>query len=111
MAKKLSKRDAYLQRVYGISEKQYQSLLEKQGGGCAICGKTPEQEGRNLAVDHLHKSPFTIRGVLCNYCNHRLVGRHNDPVLLRKIADYVSQDSGFYVPIKKKKKRRKKRKK
>lgn len=104
-------RDQYLRRTYGITLQQYQELLEKQGGGCAICGKTPEQEGKNLAVDHVHQKGGggPVRGILCGYCNHRRVGRHSDPTLLRKIAEYVSQHTGWFTPPKIKKKKRKKK--
>lgn len=108
MTKIKSKRDSYLRRVYGISLAQYEELLKKQGGGCAICGKTPEEEGRSLSVDHDHKNSF-IRGLLCSYDNHRVVGRHRDPELLRRVADYISQHTGWLVPKKKKKKRKKRR--
>jgi DNA-directed RNA polymerase subunit RPC12/RpoP len=109
--KKVSKRDAYLQRVYGITEKQYQSLLEKQGGGCAICGKTPEEEGKALAVDHVHirGGGGEVRGVLCSYCNHRIVGRHKDPDLLLRVSKYISQGTGWFTPKARKKSKRKKR--
>lgn len=103
----MTKRDAYLRRTYGITEAQYNLLLSQQGGGCAVCSRPAESFNKKLAVDHDHVSK-EIRGLLCGYCNHRLVGRHRDPVLLRKLADYVSQGTGWFVP--KKKKRRKKRK-
>ena len=105
----MTKRDAYLKSTYGITEKQYLSLLEKQDRGCAVCSRPAESFNKNLAVDHNHVTG-EIRGLLCAYCNHRLVGRHRDPDLLRRIADYISQGSGWFVPKKKKKKRRKKRK-
>lgn len=104
-----SSREKYLLRKYGITLTQYNQLLKKQGGGCAICGKTPEKEGKSLAVDHSHKPPFEVRGILCAYCNHRLVGRHTDPDLLSRIARYISQGTGWFVPVKKKKRKRKKR--
>lgn len=102
-------RDSYLRRQYGITEKQYKELLEQQGGGCAICGKTPEEEGRNLAVDHNHKSG-EIRGILCAYHNHRVVGKWTDVDLLRKVLEYISQGTGLFVPEDKKSGRRRKRK-
>lgn len=105
----MSSRDAYLRRVYGITLEQYNELLDRQGGGCAICGKTPKEEGRSLAVEHDHVSGF-IRGVCCLYCNKYLIGRHRDSGLLIKIADYVDQHTGWKVPTKKKKKRKKKKK-
>lgn len=102
---KLTTRDKYLRRVYGLTLAQYNTLLKQQGGGCAICGKTSEKNGRSLAVEHDHHTGF-IRGVCCSYCNHRIIGRHRDPVLLRRVADYISQHTEFKVTVKKKKKRK-----
>src|SRR3546814_5310518 len=73
--RKRKKRDSDLRRKYGITIEQYDELLKKQGGGCGLCGKTPEEEGKSLAVDHNHVTN-EIRGVLCSYCNHRIIGRH-----------------------------------
>lgn len=96
----------YLKR-YGLSFDQYASLLEDQNGGCALCGKTPEQNKKNLAVDHDHKT-MRIRGLLCSFCNHRVIGKHTNPELLRRMADYVEGGTDWFVPPKKPKKRRKK---
>jgi hypothetical protein len=108
---KLSVRDKYLRRTYGITLAQYDSLLKKQGGGCAICGKTPQQEKKNLAVDHIHikGGGGEIRGILCQYCNHRRVGRHIDSVLVHRIAEYLDNHTGLFTPIHKKKKKRKRK--
>lgn len=57
---------------YGITPEEYYSLLKKQGNKCAICGKKSSKEGKRFAVDHNHKTGF-IRGLLCNYCNTRLM--------------------------------------
>ena len=73
----------------------------------AICEKHQDDLKKRMAVDHNHITG-EIRGLLCDYCNHRLVGRHRDGQLLRKIADYVDQGTGKYVP--KKKRRTTKRK-
>lgn len=71
-----------------------------------MCGKRREKNGNNLAVEHNHKTR-EVRGVCCSYCNHRLIGRHTDPELLRRIADYLSQGTGWFVPVKKRRKKRK----
>ena len=103
----VTKARAYsLMRLYGITPEQYQELYDRNGG-CNLCGKTEEQEGKGLAVDHNHKTG-EVRGVLCGYCNHRVVGRHTDPSLLRRMADYVEQSTGWFVPPKPKKRKRKK---
>ena len=103
-------RASHLKSRFGITEEQYQEILDRQGGGCALCGKTAEEEGRHLAVDHSHKSG-EIRGILCAYHNHRVVGKWTDADLLRRVADYISQGTGLFVPEKMKSGRRRKRRK
>lgn len=92
---------------YGISQEQYEELLAKQEGCCAICGKTPEEEGRNLAVDHDH-STGEIFGILCSVCNKILVGRIRAPTAFQRAAEYLKSGTGLFVPPKKKRKKRKK---
>lgn len=54
---------------YGICEDVVQSLLEAQGGACAICHRPLDFEGyRQVHVDHCHSSN-KVRGVLCRGCN------------------------------------------
>lgn len=101
-------RERYLLRTYGITQRQYNKLLKKQDHKCAVCFKE-HTEAKKLHVDHNHKTR-EIRGLLCAYCNHRLVGRHRDGELLRRIAFYIEQGTGWFVPEKKKKRKRKRRK-
>lgn len=56
-----------LRRKYGITPEEYESMLDSQGGCCAICGRAPKS-GRRLAVDHDHISG-AVRGLLCTACN------------------------------------------
>lgn len=84
---------------YGITIEQYDELLNKQNHSCAICDRHESEFKRRLAVDHNHVTK-EIRGLLCNYCNHRIVGRHRDGDKLRKIADYIEQGTGLFVPDK-----------
>jgi hypothetical protein len=53
---------------YGISREEYDTLLESQGGCCAICGKEGNPDGQMMSVDHDHKTG-KIRGILCRNCN------------------------------------------
>ena len=57
-----------LSTQYGLSENDYQDILEKQGNKCGICGcyadDYKEYTGKNLAVDHHHVTGG-IRGLLC----------------------------------------------
>lgn len=107
----LTARDKYLRRTYGITEAQYNAILKYQGGVCAICDKPPK-EGRNLQVDHDHKSGL-VRGLLCWYCNKKRIGKETDPKLFDYAAMYLrrppAQDiiGAHVVPPKKRKRRRK----
>lgn len=53
-------------------EADYEALLERQNGVCAICGCKPDHERNNgrgvLAVDHDHDT-LQVRGLLCGRCN------------------------------------------
>lgn len=99
-------REYHLKTKFGITPEQYDELLDRQGGVCAICSKSPEEEGQSLAVDHDHKSG-EIRGLLCRYCNHRVIGRHRDANLLRRMAAYLEVGTGWFVPKKRRRKPRK----
>lgn len=88
---------------YGLTPEAYEEMLESQGGGCAICGKTPEENGRRLAVDHDHTCcprrdgccGKCVRGLLCNACNIHAVPyaeRRSTPVALAA-AQYVGTTS------------------
>ena len=58
-------------KKFGVTLEWYEAKLAEQDGKCAICGKTPDENGRGLAVDHNHgnKKP---RGLLCLSCNPML---------------------------------------
>ncbi len=75
---------------YGISADQFNDLLKKQKGVCAICGKREmRRRSKRLSVDHCHKSQ-KIRGLLCYRCNIGLGIFKDSPDLLRRAAKYVS---------------------
>ena len=81
-------------RRYGKKHKQflaaqrqfYPSLLETQGGGCAICGRPPSVQ-RRLDMDHNHKT-MELRGLLCHRCN-RALASWITPDWLRSAAEYL----------------------
>lgn len=88
-----AERDGHLLRKFGITQADYMAMLSAQGGGCAICGVAPEAQAARyktyLHVDHCHDTG-RVRGLLCGEHN-LLIGRFGDePVLLRKAADYLA---------------------
>lgn len=77
-----------LRKRYGITLKTYNSLLEKQNGVCAICGRGPGK--RRLHVDHCHKTG-KVRELLCSNCNSAL-GKVGDNIgLLNKLIEYLGK--------------------
>lgn len=78
---------------YGLTLEEYSALLELCQNKCMICGAAPKN--RALAVDHFHglgfKNKQAVRGILCYSCNRFVVGKNNDPALLRKAADYLER--------------------
>lgn len=61
-----------VRKIYGLSEEEYITLLEKHDHKCSICGR-PERTSIkgtvwNLSIDHCHNTG-KIRGLLCAQCN------------------------------------------
>ena len=79
-------RNAALVRNFGITLRVYLRNLEKQGGGCAICGATPGR--RNFAVDHCHRTG-KIRGILCHTCNVMLGSVEDSVTILQDAIKYL----------------------
>lgn len=82
-------------KKYGMTPKDYDEMLARQDGGCALCHKkAPGGHGR-FHVDHDHKTNV-IRGLLCNNCNRGLGFFRDDPVLLAQAISYLAAPStGF----------------
>ena len=75
-----------LKRKYGLTVDQYDAILRKQGGVCAICG---EHEGSvTMPVDHNHETG-AVRGILCGPCNRGLGQFKDDPERLKKALRYL----------------------
>jgi hypothetical protein len=78
------------QRTYGITIADYDRILSRQHGLCAICGEQRPEE-RTLHVDHDHATG-TVRGLLCFRCNNALGDLRDDHELFRRAADYLDRD-------------------
>lgn len=75
-------------RRFGLTEDEYDLLVERQGGVCAICGLGPTTDGRRLAVDHDHHTGV-IRGLLCTNCNVGIGNFGDNLEVLRKAIAYL----------------------
>jgi hypothetical protein len=74
---------------FGITIKDYDSMLESQSGVCAIC-KLPEiKKNTRLAVDHCHATKV-VRGLLCNACNMGIGKLGDNYEGIMKAATYLN---------------------
>lgn len=89
-----NKRKFNLAKNYGLTVEEYNAMLRRQGGVCAVCGRgEPAEHGRTgkqfrLAVDHCHETG-AVRGLLCQKCNRAIGLFGDDPILIRKAISYL----------------------
>ena len=85
------KRKQHLQRKFGITPVQYEALLKRQGGVCAVCRKPPKR--LRLAVEHDHVTG-RIRCLACFYCNRYRIGGNTAETARRVLAILESDFDG-----------------
>lgn len=73
-------------KVYGITEREYNKILRYQAYRCAVCCKLLTGE-KTPHIDHEHGGH--VRGIVCAYCNTRLIGRLKKWELAQSLADYL----------------------
>lgn len=78
-----------LKCVYGITIKEFDELLESQGGVCAIC-QSDDPASANWHVDHCHSSD-AVRGILCGPCNQGLGNFRDNQAALLAAIDYLAR--------------------
>lgn len=75
-------------RTYEGGSTLYDQLYKLQNGKCAICGN--RQLSKRLAEDHDHQTG-AVRGLLCDSCNHQLLGAAHDSVdILKRAVWYLT---------------------
>jgi len=82
----------------GFTAELVRDLMKLQGGRCAICGN--RQQRQALAGDHNHRTNMA-RGLLCDTCNHKLLGGAHDSLRILEAAVYYLRNpptSGRWLP-------------
>jgi hypothetical protein len=82
-------KDLNLRKKYGICLKDFNALLEKQRGSCAICSSS-NWHGRQACVDHDHVTG-KVRGLLCHKCNLAIGLLGDNLALAESLVEYLKQ--------------------
>jgi len=87
----------HLWYTFGMTEADYDRMLERQGGVCAICGG-PEPNKSRFSVDHDHmccpgrkSCGKCVRGLLCRQCNTGIGNLGESPDTLRAAIEYLEE--------------------
>jgi hypothetical protein len=97
-------REWNMQKRFGISCGEYDMMLKRQDGKCAICLEKEHRPDRrsgtkSLAVDHDHKTG-AVRGLLCADCNTALGLLDDSPDLIRSAMAYLERHAASEAPAK-----------
>jgi hypothetical protein len=93
---KMRSRQKHLRRAYGLTEDEFVSLLDSQGGVCASCGTSDWAKCRYgiPAVDHDHQTG-RVRGILCDACNKAAGLLGDNPERAASLAAYLKKQHGL----------------
>lgn len=88
--KKVWDRNSRLKKNYGLTLEEYDKMLKKQKGVCAICKQKAKRNHGNLVVDHCHDTG-EVRGLLCSNCNSGIGLLEDDLELVKAAARYLKK--------------------
>ena len=80
------RRQEWIEKTYGITGIEFAVLMEHQNYRCGCCQRRC-RENETPHVDHEHGGH--VRGIVCAYCNTRLIGRLKNHETAQKLADYL----------------------
>lgn len=80
---KLARYQLHVKRKYGLTPEEYDDMLVKQNGLCAICQKREPKY-----VDHCHDTGV-VRGILCPGCNTAIGQFEDDIDIINRAIDYL----------------------
>jgi hypothetical protein len=75
-----------LEKRFGITVEEFEAMLARQDGKCAICGRDP---GHTLRIDHCHETG-RVRGLLCLTCNAAL-GKLENPAWMEAATAFLAR--------------------
>lgn len=86
---KTVKRRSKLKLKYGLTEAQYNEMLQQQSNVCAVC-ENEFESSKHTHVDHCHATGV-VRGILCNHCNRALGAVKDNTEILHSLIQYLER--------------------
>lgn len=90
---KCSKREGrrtWILKTYGLTLEEWDIIFTAQGNVCAICKRSPKvNETFHLDHEHQNGPSGPVRGIVCPYCNTRIIGRLKSHERAQALADYL----------------------
>ena len=87
----LGGRSKKLEKLYGITEIEYNSMFASQAGECSICLTHQSEHKHRFVVDHCHETNI-VRGLLCKQCNIGLGMMKDNVDNLVRAIQYLSPE-------------------
>jgi len=72
---------------YGITAREYDAILKRQGGVCYICERPPGET--RLAVEHRHGDGM-LRGLVCWNCNKAIAYLRDQPRRAERLLEFLT---------------------
>lgn len=82
-----------LERDYGLTQEDYNTMVKNQNNRCAICDKPGGFGLEKLVIDHCHTTG-KVRGLLCRLCNNSLGGFRDKIEILKSAVRYLEKNNG-----------------
>lgn len=85
--------ELHMKRNYGMEFKDYDKMVEKQNGLCAICSSPPPNHyKKRLNIDHCHTTG-KVRGLLCDACNRAIGLLKDNTKVLNSAIQYLNANA------------------
>jgi len=90
---------SHIRSEFHLEPSEYYQMVDRQGGVCAICGRTePHKAGKLLCVDHSHTTG-NVRGLLCSNCNCALGFLKESTSKIFAAIHYLETEPNIMLPM------------
>ena len=81
---------ANIKYMYGVSIEWVEERLAAHNNKCKVCGTKMKLYTNTVAIDHCHETG-EVRDIVCKKCNTAMGQFRDDPKLIAKAIDYLTE--------------------